>query len=351
MRHASIIALVAALSLSRAAFAQPPVEEAFTTADGVKLKGLFHSSPNGPVQNDAVVILLYPPGAGNSMDSTEAWTALTKALTGAGYHVFRFDWRGHGKSTDIEDTELFWNTKGANPNTGPWNVKDVKGVKDKPIKNKLSTKDFDPKYFPVYANDLAAVRMHLDAKNDKKTVNTSSLYLIGTNETAALGLLWMTSEWMRPAVRGGGGGKGEVKNPAGVDIAGAIWLSASRPAIAPTKLIETWKPLATKLRDRNPMLFLHGETDSKSATESKYFFDTFLAARGNKTLNPLEQTFLVTIKGTEAAGTSLLSAGDTQESILKYLAARQKDRASVDWKARNFVTPYFVDLKPFGVVP
>ena len=346
------ISSIAALVLVTApAFAQSPVEEAFTTADGVKLKGLFYTSPNGDKQNDAVVILLYPPGAGNSLESSEAWAGLTKALVAAGYHVFRFDWRGHGKSTDIEDTEQFWNTKGANPNTGPWNVKYVKGVKDKPIKNKLSVKaDFDPKYFPIYADDLAAVRMHLDAKNDKRTVNTSSLYLIGAGETATLGLLWASSEWQRPAIRGGGGGK-EVKNPAGVDLAGSIWLSGSRSNAIPAKTMDTWKSVATKLRDRNPMLFLYGETDTKGAGEGKFFFDSYLVAKGNKTLNPLEQTFLTGIKGTDAGGSALLSAGGTEETILKYLMARQKDRASLDWKERKYVTPYFVDLKPFVPAP
>jgi pimeloyl-ACP methyl ester carboxylesterase len=160
-------ALLVLFAAAAPVVAQPPVEEAFTTADGVKLKGLFHASPNGALQNDAIVVLLYPPGAGRSMDSTEAWAGLAKVLTGAGFHVFRFDWRGHGKSTDIEDTEQFWNTKGANPITGFWNARCVKGLKDKPIKNKLNAKtDFDAKYFPVYADDLAAVRMHLDAKND-----------------------------------------------------------------------------------------------------------------------------------------------------------------------------------------
>jgi hypothetical protein len=160
----------------------------------------------------------------------------------------------------------------------------------------------------------------------------------------------MTSEWQRSAIRGGGGGK-DPKNPAGVDLAGSIWLSPSRPSLISTRQIEAWKPLATKLRDRNPMLFLHGESDTKGAGDCKFFYDQFLAAKGNKTLNPLEQTFLIEIKGTNAAGPSLLTAADTEQTILKYLAARQKDRASLDWKERKFVNPYFVDLKQFGLAP
>jgi pimeloyl-ACP methyl ester carboxylesterase len=294
-----------------------------------------------------VVVLLYPPGAGRSLGSSEAWVGITKSLLAAGFHVFRFDWRGHGKSTDIEDTEQFWNLKGTNTNTGFWNAKHVRGLKDKPIKNKLSVKtDFDSKYYPVYVNDLAAVRMHLDAKNDKRTINTSSLYLIGAGDTAMLGFLWMTAEWRRGAVRGDG-----MRNPAGVDLAGAIWLSGTRNPAISTKLFESWKPLASKLRDRNPMLFLHGESDFKGAAEAKYFVDSYLVAKGSKSLNPLEQTFLTPIKGTDANGVALLSADDTEDTILQYMKARQKDRASVDWKERKFTNPYFVDLKPFYLVP
>jgi pimeloyl-ACP methyl ester carboxylesterase len=344
MRLGTSLALLFALASSAAA---QPVEEAFTTADGVKLKGLFHASGGGAGQNDAVVLLLYPPGVGQTMESTEVWASLAKSLNVAGFHVFRFDWRGHGKSTDIEDTEEFWNVKGANGNTGIWNIKYVKGVKDKPIKNKLTARnDIDPKYFPVYANDLAAVRMHLDAKNDKKVVNTSSLYIVGAGETATLGLLWATHEWQRGAIKGGGKG-----NPAGVDLAGSIWLSGSRSPHISTKIAENWKNIASKMRDRNPMLFLYGEMDAKGATEGKYFYETYLAAKGNKTLNPLEQTFLASIGGSNASGSALLGNEKTEEEILRYLKARQKDRASLDWKERKFATPYFVDLKQLGLFP
>jgi len=79
-----------------------PVEEAFTTADGVRLKGLFHRSPNGDKQGDAVVVLLYPPGPDRNMLKGN-WDDLVGRLNDAGFHVFRFDWRGHGGSFDLVD--------------------------------------------------------------------------------------------------------------------------------------------------------------------------------------------------------------------------------------------------------
>src|SRR5688572_5275497 len=79
--------LLVALSLdSPPAGAQEPakpVEEAFNTADGVRLKGLFHRSPGGDKQGDAVVVLLYPPGPDRDM-LTGSWDGLVGRLNAAG---------------------------------------------------------------------------------------------------------------------------------------------------------------------------------------------------------------------------------------------------------------------------
>src|SRR5205823_1470440 len=108
------------------------------------------------------------------------WQGLADRLNAEGYHVFRFDWRGHGKSTDIRDTDKFWN-QSINPWTAPANNKYIKGAKKKPLKNDIFAKDINQdKYFPVYVNDLAAVRAHLDQKNDLGEINTSTVYVIGS---------------------------------------------------------------------------------------------------------------------------------------------------------------------------
>src|SRR5438874_7898507 len=89
--------------------AQPavaPTEETFFTADGVQLHGLFHATSKN-ANTAPVVILLYPPGPDRDMTKGD-WPALAKRLNDEGYHVFRFDWRGHGKSTTIKDKQKFW---------------------------------------------------------------------------------------------------------------------------------------------------------------------------------------------------------------------------------------------------
>src|SRR5262245_30941765 len=132
--------------------AQPPApeEESFLTADGVQLKGLFHATSKKPA-SAPVVILLYPPGADRDMTKGD-WGALADKLTVEGYHVFRFDWRGHGKSTDIKDPTKFWD----NSFTGPYNNRYIKGgPPKKPLKIDFTIKDIDAKSLQAYSLEFS----------------------------------------------------------------------------------------------------------------------------------------------------------------------------------------------------
>ena len=363
--------------------AQPPGPEevSFDTADGVRLKGLFHkgrpvdpapkAGANDPMvprggPTDPVVILLYPPGVGNTMDKPGDWAGLAKTLNDKGYHVFRFDWRGHGKSSDVTDTDLFWRTG----LTAPWNQKYIKPAKGKAVKNELRVKDDIvprdlPHYLPVYVNDLAAVRMYLDQRNDQGDLNTSSIYLIGSGDAATIGTLWLTAEWHRPAIAPLLGAGVQMKvvptngivadPPAGQDIAGAVWLSAARSTGIPAQSMTRWTAqYATKLREVNPMLFLYGQGDTAAAAQSDFFYKQVLVAAGNKQLGvkELEQTFIKPIPGSKLNGAALLGNDamlGTETRITEYLAARQKDRVNKTVKKRTYVSPYFIDLSFFGI--
>lgn len=359
---AFLFAAAAALALtgdhSTAVAQQAPEEESFNTADGVRLKGLFHKSPKGG-QGDPVVILMYAPGADRTMLKPGDWGGLAKELNDKGFHVFRFDWRGHGKSTDIVDTDAFWKTGF----TAAYNNRYIKGSRSKPVKSTLNVKtDINPSYFPVFVNDLAAVRMHIDQKNDQGNLNSSSIYLIGSEDAATLGMLWMTSEWFRPAVHpmlfAGQQYKATptpgivVDPPAGADIAGAVWLSAAKPSQINSRIVEGWPKLNLKMRDNNPMLFLYGTKDPTSARHSKFFYDEMLVAKGNERLGvkSLDQTFLTGVD-TKLGGVNLLGKNSqigVEDTIMKYLEARQKDRVSLTRKERKYVGPYYIDLRYFG---
>lgn len=350
---------------------KPPAEETIPTADGVKLRGLFHRSPKGG-PNDPVVLFLYPPGLDRSMTKGD-WEGLANRLNEEGFHVFRFDWRGHGKSTDILDPAGnmtdpfagFW----SNRVTGPYNQRYIRGSNKKPLKNDLFVKEFSPAYFPLYVEDLAAVRAHLDQKNDQGDLNSSSIYVIGSEEAATLGLLWMTAEWQRPGIHpvfGGGDRYRVVPTPnilidpeAGRDIAGAIWLSGARPSNVPSISVthpQNWIKMALKVRDNNPMLMLYGEKDFKGKSAATYFYDDVLVAEGDKRLGvkKLEQTFVREVKGTNLRGVGLLGKNTelkTEDTIMAYLKQLQKERVSITVKKRGYVGPYYIDMRSFGLNP
>ena len=373
-----------ALTQSHQAVAQakadPPVEETFQTADGVQIHGLFHKSAKDP-GSAPVVILLYPPGKDNNMSKGD-WEGLANRLTEAGYHVYRFDWRGHGKSTDIKKPDVFW----GNPYTGPWNNKYIKGAGIKPLKNTLFFKDLtDPgRYIPVYLNDLAAVRAQLDSKNDAGDLSTSSVYLIGAGDAASLGFAWLAAEWNRPQFYPKQGQLGlgvpryefvpqplvgGINAEAGPDVAAAVWLSGSRPMSIPQPLVQGWVSGAVmgqtlrinppKFRENTPMLFLYADKDAKGKASAEFFHHVALVAQGDKKLeiSPLERQdkLLKELKGANALqGVQLLGNNDrlqTEDTILKFLDAIQKDRAKLTRKNRDYSVPYFIRLTDFGFMP
>jgi pimeloyl-ACP methyl ester carboxylesterase len=353
---------------------EPPIEETFATADGVILRGLFYKAGQNAA-SAPVVIFLYPPGQrGAETDMTKGdWEGLARRLTQEGYNVFRFDWRGHGKrGHEIKDKELFW----TNPFTGPWNIKYVSGFGKKPLKNDLYFKDIrDPvRYMPVYLLDLAAVRAHLDAKNDLRECNTSSIYLIGAGTAATLGMAWMVTEWQRPAVAPGPTEilpaaryefvpqriTGGVKVAAGEDISAAVWLSPLRPSIVSEPLAKSWlnnPGYAPKMRDNNPMLFLYGDGDTTAQRDARFFFHEVLVGAGNKAmgLNPLNPKYLLAIKGAKnLSGVGLLGNNatlKTEDTIVQFMSAIQKERAKVAARNRGYNAPLFIDLRYFGFVP
>lgn len=369
------------LEAPRAA-AQPPgpVAETFRTADGVELHGLFHATQKNPA-SAPVVLFLYPPGPDRDMTKGD-WAGLAKRLNEEGYHVFQFDWRGHGKSTSIKDKQKFWsnpylNGQGVNFNGyikgGP---KGPNGV----IKNDIYFKDIAKpvNYMPAYLNDLAAVRMHLDEKNDNKDLNTSSIYVVGAGDAAALGMAWLAAEWNRPAVFPNEAARagaptyeyvpqrliGGVPSEAGADIGACVWLTATRPTSFKEKTLRDWisvPTLAPKIRENNPMLFLYAEKDTggplSGQKQGQFFFNSVLVADPPKgsSLEKLDQTFIKEIKGAEQLqGVKLLGQNatlKTEDTIVLYFAAIQKVRAKLASKARKYEAPYFIDVRYFGLLP
>ncbi|MBY0458378.1 MAG: hypothetical protein K2V38_13645, partial [Gemmataceae bacterium] len=120
--------------------------------------------------------------------------------------------------------------------------------------------------------------------------------------------------------------------------------------------VKAWSSKQPKIRENNPMLFLSADKDTTGKKQSEYFFNEVLVANPKKGsgLNPLEQTFLKEVKdGAELKGVALIGKGTpkTEDTIVSFLAAIQKERAKRTSQNRNFSSPYFVDLAAYGLKP
>jgi len=358
----------------------PPTEETFLTADGLQLHGKFHKSLRGEASSP-VVVLLYPPATDRTvertMDSKSGdWKGLARRLTKEGFNVFQFDWRGHGKSTVIKEPAKFWDTTGTrNSITGPANNKHIKdsAKAKKPNKRDLTLKDVTnlPAYMPVLVEDLAAVRCHLDTKNDNNELNSSSVYVIGAGDAAVLGMFWIRSEFARPAVYpsqnqlGMGIPRyeyvpqpllGNIGTRAGETIAGAVWLSPTQPRAISRAVVREWVASAPEMRDTRT-LFIWGERDDAARAQADFLWKEALlgdprAAKiaGVEPLDPKKTLFQ--IDKTELKGGFLL--GDnaklkTEDIIVKELNDIKEKRAKQPHKTRGYSDPYFINPTSFGV--
>jgi hypothetical protein len=182
-------------------------------------------------------------------------------------------------------------------------------------------------------------------------------------------MAWLAAEWHRPSdmpnagALGGAGSYdvipqpivGGIKAPAGADFAGAVWLTASKPPSFREQTLRDWvSKSAPRLRENNPMLFLHAQNDNKGKVESEFYYKGVLVAEPPKgsPLNKLEQTFLMPVKGAaQLQGVKLLGETETTANIMKFFEAIKKSRANLPWKAREFKSPYFVNLRFFGLTP
>jgi len=354
-------AVAVALTAAPVALAQAPKIEtkavSFSSADGVELQGTIYKSVKGP--GSPCVILLHSLFADPNKGD---WDGLALTLAEK-YTVLRFDFRGHGKSFVI-DAKKFW--------ANPVNVRYMPTLANKnPHPVRLDFKDFETKkpYAAQLANDILAARVFLDQENDGGTANTSSVYLVGATDAATIGLLYMAAEWKRPSVipqaraistipAGPNELFGIQSEPAGADIAGAVWLSATLP---PSMMTATaMKNLvvgAPDMREKNPMWFLYGDGDKASGVTGlgmqKFFYNDVLVAKpaSGTRLQPVKFTEMVPIKDSKSlVGVNLLgNMLGTEAKILEFLEKIEKDRkAPARIPNRNYTKAPLIRADLFG---
>jgi len=191
----------------------------------------------------------------------------------------------------------------------------------------------DSKAFSGFSvNDIAAAKRYLDKQNDAGLCNSSNLVLVGAEEGAALGLLWLDTEWdRRPKIQ-------TTLNrwiydpqgkPFGEDIAAAIWISPTSGLNG--KSASSWLRDHREIREKIPMVFYASKEDpSGSAVATKLFDDL-------KRQGKMDLTFLQLIKGGKARGVELVNNKEFKvpEQFKTYLEAVKEKKGVNAWKMRE----------------
>ncbi len=180
---ALVLSLFVTLAIPSSAKAEA-MDVNFKTYDGVILSGKFY--PSAKPKEGATVILLHEFAIRKGGDSSQdGWEKLALDLQAKGQTVLSFDFRGHGKSVNIDPK--FWLNLHNRTLPGAASAKQTK----------INFSEFPAAYYPHLVNDITAAKAFLDIRNDDGEANTSNLVVIGAGEGATLGALWMASEWRR----------------------------------------------------------------------------------------------------------------------------------------------------------
>lgn len=287
-----------------------PEKVHFETVDQVDIEGTFYPSKmNG--RKAPTVILLHKLGGNSHQDN---WEGVAKALQKVGCAVLAFDFRGHGRSTSVG--AAFWEA--------PYN--NVRNIRVKKVGGKMPSTinraDFNPAYIPYLTNDISAARMYLERRNDASECNVSNLVLVGAEEGATLGALWLAAECDRyRLLLGGVGGARLNAKPESKDVVACFWVGMSQTLGKNNNVsqpLKKWLIRAGK-DEKIPMGFLYGEKnrlgDSAALKYVHYIKPRYQRPKPNEKPKPgdnLPATADFRVKNTSLTGSKLLA--DTFET-------------------------------------
>ncbi len=323
------VALVGSPQCGRAQGGQPDKVK-IQTIDGVELKGHFYACSR---KNAPTVLVLHSLGGSSQ---SQGWKNLAQTLQ-SDFSVMLFDFRGHGDSKTVDPT-IFWKYQ---PNS-LYAGKKASAAKS----SEIDYKEFEKtSYFPVLVNDIAAVKGYLDRQSDRGICNTSSFILIGAEGGAALGAIWLNSEWYRHKMQLGPAGVPQMdQRPEGKDTIAAVWLSMSRAVgkrtFTPAQLFE----LAGRAK-ATPMLFVYGSEDSKGkafASEAEKYIKGTAPPKGvasphkyTGAPNPPPKTNLT---GVELLQTKTLKTDAIIKAWLDLVVgAKENERAERDFQRSQYI--------------
>lgn len=351
-RHMPVLAAAALFALAPLSFAQAPKVESepiqFESADGVQLQGTMYKAVmtgadkivSAKAEGDAPVVIMLHPFLGNT--EAKEWDGLAVVLAARGFHVLRFDFRGHGKSTVI--SKNFWDSQLYPENTKVFSTL----ARTKPLPQKLENAQLknEKGYWPVMVNDILAARVAVDKMNDNGKLNSASVYLLAVGDACPLAMMYMAAEWIRPQKPTEEQAKflrflppppvlmPAPRDSAGKDIAAAIFVAPTYPTSITERNVTSWVKTFVDLRDSNAILCLHGDGDAAGKKFSNSLVDDILVANPKPTakVNKLTFTLARPLPKSKLTGVDLLNptkSPDTEKEILNYLTAVEKDRKNV----------------------
>jgi pimeloyl-ACP methyl ester carboxylesterase len=336
------LALLALLQPGGAARAADKFSKvSFETVDGVTIQGTFYPSAKG--KDEPTVMLLHKIGSDSHKDG---WDDLAKALNDKGYSVLSFDFRGHGASLNVDPAKFWaysWNRDKASK-TGTTE----KGGKPK---ESINREGFSASYLPYLVNDIAAAKLFLDDRNDAQDCNSRALILIGAEDGAALGAMWMAADWTRysadkvivnPRNPSLSFISGVSKESEGKDQYAAIWLTMSGALGGKVSVGGALKAdLRLTGRDKKiPMAFLYGKEDKEGEDHAK---SLLTAIKGEGENDKLPFTAMKDVKSSKLTGSALLRKGlGTDEMILSYLQNLREKKVPNKWSKVDWSTTAYV---------
>jgi pimeloyl-ACP methyl ester carboxylesterase len=303
-----------------------------TTIDFVNLAGTYYPSQNeNRIGKDSpCAILLHKYGSDRSKGD---WDRLARELQKAGFCVLTFDFRGHGESRSVEPN--FWKVAINN---------DLVTHRPGSDKSRIdAARDFKPGYLPWLVNDIQAARKFLEMKNDSGELNISSLFLIGAQEGASLGMLYTATEWRRTYTTGFTALQtAGVQHLGGADIAGCVWLSLIQRPENVNFDINAWVRNSPGMKERTPFYMIYGERDLGAKRTADSVFDSLTTGRQKSKL-----TQKYDVKGTDLAGQALLGqqALGVDAKIMDFLEKVLADRKAIPWAVVDH------DRNPLALVP
>ena len=210
------------------------------------------------------------------------------------------------------------------------------------MRDRIDHADFQPGYYPYLLDDIAAAKFYLDKQNDLGKCNSRALIVLGAEDGATLGAIWMQTEWDRYTaselfdVVGRFNPQKVATDPEGKSQHCAIWLNMKTDLAGKLSVRQTLCDSLERVGGpapryhKIPMLFVCG-AESKDDTDTptvKTSLDLLRLLKGtNPEKSKLKYTALKRIVGKVDGAELLDKALPTGDAILKdYLEKLADDK-------------------------